>query len=93
MICEMLRCGELGGFGLLIKSMAGDFEISIDRFDTDDGFLVMTGKMGVWDAETYITARDLVTVFSKLIRLKVLVFVLLLPIRLLMKEPTRPTTL
>lgn len=77
---------------MLIKSMAGDFEISIDRFETEDGYLVMTGKMGVWDAKTYITARELLVVFGKLLNPKVILYVLSVPFRALSNKQSGPTT-
>ena len=77
---------------MLIKSMAGDFEISIDRFETEDGYLVMTGKMGVWDARTYITPRELLAVFGKLLRLQVIFYVLLVPFRVFSTKESGPTT-
>lgn len=63
--------------------MAGDFEISIQKFEVDGRHLVMVGKMGVWDARTYITARELVNVFGKMLSPAVIGFVLKLPILLL----------
>ena len=45
---------------MLIRSMAGDFEISIETFEIENGRLIMVGRMGVWDARTYITPRELI---------------------------------
>ncbi|MGB6536525.1 MAG: hypothetical protein WBF58_11255 [Xanthobacteraceae bacterium] len=52
---------------MLIKSPAGEFPITIERFETDDGQLVIVGKMGVWDARTYVDARDFLRIVGKLI--------------------------
>jgi hypothetical protein len=57
---------EVGG-ALLIKSPAGEFPITIERFEIDDGQLVIVGKMGVWDARTYVDARDFLRIVGKLI--------------------------
>jgi hypothetical protein len=52
---------------LLIKSPAGEFPITIERFEIDDGQLVIVGKMGVWDARTYVEPRDFLRIVGKLI--------------------------
>lgn len=57
---------ELGD-ALLIKSPAGEFPITIERFEIDEGSLVIVGKMGVWDARTYVGPRDFLRVMRKLI--------------------------
>jgi hypothetical protein len=51
---------------LLIKSPAGEFPITIDRFEIDNGEFVIVGRMGVWDARTYVSARDFLSVLCKL---------------------------
>ena len=64
---------------MLIKSMAGDFEISIAGFETEGRHLVMIGKMGVWDARTYFTPRDLLALLGKLLSPSVLLYLMRLP--------------
>jgi hypothetical protein len=51
---------------LLIKSAAGEFPITIDRFEIDGSELVIVGKMGVWDARTHVDARDFLRLMGKL---------------------------
>ncbi len=34
-----------------VVSGAGDFEISVERLTVRDGRLLMTGQMGIWNAE------------------------------------------
>ena len=75
---------------MLIKSMAGDFEISIDRFETENGRLIMVGQMGVWDARTYISPRELVSVLAKLLHPRILFYIIRLPILAFAKEPNKP---
>ncbi|MEC9369230.1 MAG: hypothetical protein VX871_11135 [Pseudomonadota bacterium] len=75
---------------MLIRSMAGDFNISIDRFETESGRLVMVGKMGVWDARTFITPRELLIVFGKLLRPVVLFYILRLPFLAFAKKANAP---
>jgi hypothetical protein len=42
-----------------IKSRAGNFNMTIDEVGTENGELVLTGKMGVWQAKTYVSAQEL----------------------------------
>ena len=42
-----------------IKSRAGNFNMTIDEVGTENGELVLTGKMGVWQAKTYLSAGEL----------------------------------
>lgn len=72
---------------MLIKSPAGEFPIEIAKFETENGYLVMVGKMGVWDARTYITARELLGVFAKLLNPVVLMYFVRLPFLLFRGTP------
>lgn len=72
---------------MLIKSPAGEFPIEIARFETEGGFLVMVGKMGVWDARTYITPRELLGVVGKLLSPVVLMYLVRLPFLLIRGTP------
>jgi hypothetical protein len=51
---------------LLIKSPAGEFPITIDRFEIEGSELVIVGKMGVWDARTHVEPRDFLKILAKL---------------------------
>jgi hypothetical protein len=51
---------------LLIKSPAGDFPISIDGFETQNGELIIVGRMGVWDARTHVSAGEFLRLIGKL---------------------------
>ncbi len=51
---------------LLIKSPAGEFPITIERFEVEGRDLVIVGKMGVWDARTHVGPRDFLRVLGKL---------------------------
>ncbi|MBI4519091.1 MAG: hypothetical protein HY699_25150 [Deltaproteobacteria bacterium] len=42
-----------------IKSRAGNFNMTIDEVGTENGELVLSGKMGVWQAKTYLSAQEL----------------------------------
>lgn len=68
---------------MLIKSLAGEFKVTVERFETEGRDLVMVGKMGVWDARMYIPARELMSVFGKLLRPRVMGYLLRAPFLLL----------
>jgi hypothetical protein len=51
---------------LLIKSPAGEFPITIERFEIEGSELVIVGKMGVWDARTHVEPRDFLQILGKL---------------------------
>jgi hypothetical protein len=42
-----------------IESAAGEFAFDISNLELRDGGIVLTGKMGVWEAETTMTDADL----------------------------------
>jgi hypothetical protein len=75
---------------VLIRSLAGDFDISIKRFEVENGRLVVVGTMGVWDARTYISPRELIFVLGKLMRFSVLLYVLRLPYLTFARGPNQP---
>jgi hypothetical protein len=49
-----------------IKSRAGNFNMSINEVGTENGELVLTGKMGVWQAKTYLSAAELQQMLSEI---------------------------
>jgi hypothetical protein len=61
-----LGIGFRGGY-VLIKSPAGEFPITIERFEVEGSELVIVGKMGVWDARTHVGPRDFLRVLGKLV--------------------------
>ncbi len=69
--------------------MAGDFDISVAGFEIEDGQLVMIGTMGVWDARTYVTARDLLGVVGKLLRFSVIFYLIRVPFLALAGDPSK----
>ena len=42
-----------------VVSGAGDFEISVERLAVRDGCLLMTGQMGIWNAEITVEPLEL----------------------------------
>lgn len=55
------------GTRVIIKSPAGEFPITIERFEVEDGSLVIVGRMGVWDARTHVGAADFLKLTAKLV--------------------------
>ncbi len=51
---------------MIIRSPAGEFPITIDRFDVENDELVIVGRMGVWDARTHVDAREFLRLLGKL---------------------------
>lgn len=45
-----------------VVSGAGEFEIQVDEVSTRNGSLVLIGKMGVWESETFLTAEELASI-------------------------------
>jgi hypothetical protein len=56
-----------GNTALLIKSPAGEFPITIDKFQIEGAQLVIVGRMGVWDARTHVEAGEFLTLLGKLL--------------------------
>jgi hypothetical protein len=52
---------------LLIKSPAGEFPITIDKFQIEQDQLVIVGRMGVWDARTHVEAGEFLMLLGKLL--------------------------
>jgi hypothetical protein len=52
---------------LIIRSPAGEFPITIDRFEVEKGELVIVGRMGVWDARTHVAAGEFLRLLGKLL--------------------------
>ena len=45
-----------------VESQAGNFILSFERMEPGDREIVITGKMGVWDATTHMTLSEFVGV-------------------------------
>jgi hypothetical protein len=42
-----------------VISGAGEFELSFERAEIRDASLVLIGKMGIWEAETFVKEAEL----------------------------------
>jgi hypothetical protein len=56
-----------GRTALIIRSPAGEFPMTIDRFEAANGQLVIVGRMGVWDARTHVDAAEFLGLLAKLL--------------------------
>lgn len=69
-----------------IQSRAGNFIMSIHEVEADKGELVMTGKMGVWQAKTHLSVDELMGMLSQVkINANVIDFLALFGFRYLRK--------
>ncbi len=69
-----------------IKSKAGNFIMTVDEIDADKGELIMTGKMGVWQAKTHVSVEELMEMLAQVkISGKVIDFLTLFGFRYLRK--------
>ncbi len=64
-----------------VVSPAGEFEMTLEEADVEEGRVVVRGRMGVWDANIYMEPSDLASFFTIMLRPKVFMFLLSLPFR------------
>lgn len=55
-----------------VESQAGKFILSFERMEPGEGALVITGKMGVWEATTYMELTETLSILKMMLRPKVL---------------------
>ena len=51
-----------------IESAAGEFSFDLEKLDLREDGIVLTGKMGVWEAETTMTDADLRRILAMVLR-------------------------
>jgi len=59
-----------------VESQAGKFVLSFEEMEPGDGELVITGKMGVWQATTHMSLHEFLAILAMTLRPRVLVFLL-----------------
>ncbi len=64
----------------LMKSPAGDMEITINKMTADKDRLVTVGKFGAWDSTIYFTVDDVLDMMKLMLNRKVIGFILKLPL-------------
>ena len=57
-----------------VESQAGNFILSFERMEPGDREIVITGKMGVWDATTHMTLSEFVGVLLMTLRPRMILF-------------------
>lgn len=66
-----------------VISGAGEFKIGMDRLEVRNGTLLLVGKMGIWEAETYIEKGDIKRLLYLSLNPRVLGWAAALPFRVL----------
>jgi hypothetical protein len=64
----------------LMKSPAGDMEITISKVTAEEGKLITVGKLGAWDSKIYFTEEDIFEMIGLMLNWKVIRFLLSLPV-------------
>jgi len=59
-----------------VESQAGKFILSFQEIQPGEGQLVITGRMGVWEATTYMSLPEMLHILKLTLRPKVLVFLI-----------------
>ena len=57
-----------------VESQAGRFVLSFEEMQPGDGELVITGKMGVWQATTHMSLREFLAILAMTLKPRMLVF-------------------
>lgn len=71
-----------------VTSPAGDFEITVRESSVEDGCVVISGQMGVWDSKIHMEPSDLLEFAGVLMNFRVLFFLLSHPFRRLFGKKT-----
>ena len=61
---------------MTVESQAGRFILSFDRMEPGEGEIVISGKMGVWDARTHMTLGEFVRLLRMTLRPRMLGFLI-----------------
>ena len=59
-----------------VESQAGNFILSFEQMEPGDGDIVITGKMGVWDATTHMSLSEFVGVLRMTLRPQMILFLI-----------------
>lgn len=74
----------------LMKTPAGDMEISILGMDAEGEQLVATGQLGAWNTKIYFNSDDILNMVNLMINKNVLGFMLRLPFIIIRKMKILP---
>ena len=59
-----------------VESQAGHFVLSFERMEPGEGGLVITGKMGVWQATTHMSFSEFLGILAMTLRPRIVTFLL-----------------
>jgi hypothetical protein len=59
-----------------VESQAGKFILNFDRMEPGEGEIVITGRMGVWDATTHMTLPEFVRILRMTLSARMLGFLI-----------------
>ena len=59
-----------------VESQAGNFVLSFERMEPGEAGLVITGKMGVWQATTHMSFSEFLGILAMTLRPRIVVFLL-----------------
>ena len=59
-----------------VESQAGNFVLSFERMEPGEGGLVITGKMGVWQATTHMSFSEFQGILAMTLRPRIVLFLL-----------------
>ncbi len=59
-----------------VESQAGNFALSFEGMEPGEGGLVITGKMGVWQATTHMSFSEFLGILAMTLRPRIVVFLL-----------------
>jgi len=61
---------------MTVESQAGKFVLSFERMEPGEGELIITGKMGVWQATTHMSLREFLGILLMTLKPRMLGFLL-----------------
>jgi hypothetical protein len=59
-----------------VESQAGKFVLSFEQMRPGEGELILTGKMGVWEATTHMSLREFAGILWMTLKPRMLAFLL-----------------
>ena len=72
-----------------VESPAGKFVLSFERIEPGDSEVLLVGKMGVWESETWVSEADLGPLLRMTLRPRVLGWALARPFAALRRRRRR----
>ena len=73
-----------------VESQAGRFILSFDKMEPGEGEIVISGKMGVWDARTHMTLAEFLRLLGMTLRPRMLGFLVLALLGLSRRKSAKP---